>query len=46
MIDKPLVRVALRHKAIYLDVERNGIDMNSSVSVSVMAFTELTGLPS
>lgn len=40
MIDKPLVRVALRHKAIYLDVERNGIDMNSSVSVSVMAFTE------
>lgn len=40
MIDKPLVRVALRHKAIYLDVERNGIDMNSSVSLSVMAFME------
>ena len=40
MIDKQLVRVALCHKAIYLGIERNDIDMNSSVSVPVMAFTE------
>ena len=40
MIDKSLVRVALRYKAIYLDVDRNGIDMNSSVSVPVVAFTK------
>ena len=40
MINKQLVRVALRYKAIYLGIERNDIDMSSSVSVPVMAFTE------
>ena len=40
MNNKILTRVALRYRAVFLDINREDINMRSEVSVPVMAFTK------
>ena len=39
MKNQKLTRVALRYRALYLDMNREDIDMSSEVTVPVLAFT-------
>ena len=41
MNNKTLTNVALRYRAVFLDINRKDINMRSEASVPVMAFAQL-----